>query len=143
MNSCFTSAGKLRTKICAYFKNLKKASPEINDTSTKTNASVKADSPATISGLMLHLGFNSRKEYDEYEKNGEFRDILKRARLRIEAEYEKKLHYQSSTGAIFALKNLGWNDREENESFNGAVTLSIEIVNSPHNPASAENEVAL
>lgn len=144
MTNFFTSAAKLRQRVDTYFNSLIKTPEETTEKTIKTGNSPKPETlPATISGLMLFLGFNSRKEYDDYENYGKYNDVLKRARLRIEAEYEKKLHYQSSTGAIFALKNLGWNDREENKDTNGSVTLNIEILNSEYNPAVAENEVIL
>lgn len=70
--------------------------------------------PATITGLALFLGFESRQSIYDYESNGEFSYIIKNARLRVECEYEKRLSTaQSPTGAIFALKNMGWKDKQE------------------------------
>lgn len=70
----------------------------------------------TICGLALHLGFCSRSAFYEYEKKyPEFKDTIKKARLRIEREYELQLYNDKCTGAIFALKNLGWKDKIENE----------------------------
>jgi hypothetical protein len=66
--------------------------------------------PATLSGLALALGFISIAELEAYERDGKFAHIIKKARLKVEAEYEKRLHYQSATGAIFFLKNLGWSE---------------------------------
>jgi hypothetical protein len=57
--------------------------------------------PATLSGLALALGFISIAELEAYERDGKFAHIIKKARLKVEAEYEKRLHYQSATGAIF------------------------------------------
>jgi len=51
----------------------------------------------------------------EYENEGEFSDTIKKARLRIENEYEKQLSWGNATGAIFALKNFGWKDKTEHE----------------------------
>ncbi|MDB5115948.1 MAG: hypothetical protein JWQ79_1440 [Mucilaginibacter sp.] len=62
----------------------------------------------------------------------------------MEAAYEKKLHYQSSTGAIFALKSLGWNEKAENEkSASLAKTIKVKIIESGPQPASSEKEVIL
>ena len=69
----------------------------------------------TISGLAYHLGFASRKAFYDYEDKPEFSNTIKKARLRIEIEYEKQLYNDKCTGAIFALKNLGWKDKVENE----------------------------
>ncbi|RYZ94856.1 MAG: hypothetical protein EOP47_26995, partial [Sphingobacteriaceae bacterium] len=98
----------------------------------------------TLSGLILFLGFESRADFDSYEKNGAFAGTLKRGRLRIEAEYEKKLHFQSPTGAIFALKKLGWDDRTNEEHITSTITtLKIEVVNTGFVPVSSENQVRL
>lgn len=70
--------------------------------------------PATITGLALFLGFESKQSIYDYEKSGEFSYPIKKARLRVEHEYEKKLTTAPSpAGTIFALKNFGWSDRTE------------------------------
>lgn len=80
---------------------------------------VRMPEPATITGLALFLGFESRQSIYDYEENGEFSYIIKNARLRVECEYEKRLSTaQSPTGAIFALKNMGWKDRSEIDHLN-------------------------
>lgn len=66
----------------------------------------------TITGLALFLGFADRQSLYDYEKNDQFSCIIKRARLRVENRYELRLNTQFSTGAIFALKNMGWNDKQ-------------------------------
>ena len=76
----------------------------------------KADTdPFTITGLALYLGFESRQSIYDYEKHGEFSYTIKRARLRIENFAEKKLYTTTPAGAIFALKNFGWRDKQEVE----------------------------
>lgn len=73
----------------------------------------------TICGLALFLGFSSRSSFNDYINRGEeFSRIVKKARTRIELEYEKKLHDGQCTGAIFALKNMGWADKVENTNIN-------------------------
>jgi hypothetical protein len=67
----------------------------------------------TISGLVLYLGFCDRQSFYDYEKKPDFSCTIKRARTFIEMEYEHLLRTQSSTGAIFALKNFGWVDKSE------------------------------
>lgn len=97
--------------------------------------------PPTLSGLAHHLGFDSRQTFELYERKGKYAALLKRARLQIEAEYEKKLHYQSSAGAIFALKNLGWSEKTATDDI--IRTLKIEITESGPVPAGNEREVIL
>lgn len=67
----------------------------------------------TITGLALYLGFESRQSFYDYIKKEEFSYILKKASLYIEMNYEMLLESKAATGAIFALKNMGWNDKSE------------------------------
>ena len=69
--------------------------------------------PATITGLALELGFCSRQSLYDYEKIEEFSYMTRKARLMVENGYEKSLFSKFSTGAIFALKNMGWKDKSE------------------------------
>lgn len=79
----------------------------------------------SITGLAYHLGFESRQSIYDYEKkNDEFSYTIKRARLKIEIYYEELLATKSVTGAIFALKNFGWVDKQEidNKSSDGSMS---------------------
>ena len=67
----------------------------------------------TITGLCLYLGFCDKCSFYDYEKKPEFSHAIKTARLRVESSYENHLHKQSNSGAIFALKNFGWTDKQE------------------------------
>lgn len=67
----------------------------------------------TVTGLALYLGFTDRQSMYDYQEKPEFTCTIKRARTFIEREYEKMLHNGQCTGAIFALKNMGWKDRTE------------------------------
>lgn len=69
----------------------------------------------TICGLALHLGFCDRQSLYDYEKKVEFSGIIKKARLMVEMSYEQRLGNQSCAGAIFALKNMGWRDKQEHD----------------------------
>jgi len=102
--------------------------------------------PPTLSGLALHLGFDSLQAFDAYEKNGRFAAIAQRARLRIESEYEKMLHQQPATGAIFALKSLGWMEKtgsNHSELTSANAVLKIEIIPNGPAPAVCEQDVSL
>ncbi len=68
---------------------------------------------ATITGLALFLGFDSRSTLYEYGKKEEFSHIIKRAASLVEKSYEHRLAGNSPTGARFALKNMGWKDKSE------------------------------
>lgn len=67
----------------------------------------------TITGLALWLGFCDRQSLYDYEKKEGFTCIIKEARLAVENDYEISLRSASVTGAIFALKNMGWRDKVE------------------------------
>ena len=73
----------------------------------------------TITGLAMWLGFCDRQSLYDYEKREEFSCIIKSARLAVENDYELSLRSNSCTGAIFALKNMGWRDKTEVEQSGG------------------------
>lgn len=72
--------------------------------------------PTTVAGLAIACGFTSRNQLYEYEKKEEFKDTIKRARIRIECEVETRLFGNNSTGSIFWLKNhADYRDKTETE----------------------------
>jgi hypothetical protein len=99
----------------------------------------------TITGLALSLGFNSRLEFKKFEKHAELGHLLQRARLRIEAYYEQKLQEHARSGAIFALKNLGWTDKQDGKQTGDETDKNARIVLVETGPelAGDENEVIL
>jgi hypothetical protein len=147
----FATAASLATLVDAYFiyiegeYHLEDKPGKTTDASAATHKVCDREpEPPTITGLALYLGFNSRQELDDYEANGAYAHILKRGRLRIETGYEKKLHNQSSAGAIFALKSMGWNERTEGKPADALPrSLTIEIFNSGPAPAANEKDVEL
>lgn len=107
---------ELEKAINQYFQDIKGEYVDKVDEKTgmKEREWIRYPEPATITGLALAIGFESRQSVYDYEKDGQFSYTIKKARLRVEYEYEKKLTtLQSATGAIFALKNLGWIDKTE------------------------------
>ncbi|WP_374951005.1 terminase small subunit [Mucilaginibacter sp.] len=99
--------------------------------------------PALLTGLAHFLGFASRQDFEKYEQKGKYRRIVKKARLRVEAEYEKRLHQQSPTGAIFALKSMGWVDRLEIPQATMPKNLQIVIIDAGPQIARTERDVLL
>ena len=82
----------------------------------------------TITGLVLHLGFESRQSFYDLEQQDKFSYTVKRARTFIEKEYEEQLQTTGSTGAIFALKNFGWIDKSEvDQNIKGNVTFVNDV----------------
>ena len=79
----------------------------------------------TVTGLAYYLGFASRKSLHRQNDHGEdHADVVDRARLRVEMMYEEKLLSRECVGAIFALKNFGWTDKQEVEH-SGTVNIPI------------------
>lgn len=67
----------------------------------------------TITGLALYLGFADRQSLYDYQNREEFALVVRTARTLVEKNYEEALMSKSVTGAIFALKNMGWSDKKE------------------------------
>jgi len=68
----------------------------------------------TICGLALGLGFMNRVSLLDYiKKGGKYANVIKKAKGRVEAAYERDLRSSRVSGAIFALKNMGWTDRQD------------------------------
>jgi len=60
----------------------------------------------TISGLIFHLGFESRTAWYDYLKKEDFKYTLNRVEMFIESCYEANLHGFAWAGAAFALRNI-------------------------------------
>lgn len=69
----------------------------------------------TITGLALAVGFVDRQSLYDYQARPEFSGVVKRARTIVEHDYEKRLGAGKPTGAIFALKNMGWRDKVDHD----------------------------
>lgn len=83
----------------------------------------------TKTGLALFLGFADRRSLYDYGKREEFSHIIKSATTRVEQGYEMMLAEKGvATGAIFALKNMGWKDRTDVTSGDEPLKQSVAIV---------------
>lgn len=104
----YKTAEELQAKIDEYFA---KGVP-LKEKVITNQTTIQVPVP-TITGLVLYLGFSDRKSFYEYEKKPEFTHTIKKARTRIENNYEELLLMGGGAGAIFALKNFGWKDKSE------------------------------
>lgn len=107
----FATADQLHNKIDEYFKEGVKIKIVIVGP-PNNRQSIEIPVP-TITGLAYFLGFESRQSFYDYEEKEEFAYTIKRSRLFIEKEYEEMLSAGNTVGAIFALKNFGWVDKQE------------------------------
>lgn len=104
----------------------------------------KHTEPVTLTGLALYLGFTSKEAFDEYEQKKHYNEILINARFRVMAYYESRLHYPSPTGAIYALKSMGWEEKVKTPQSSGKTkSLTVNVIQSGPQTASSEKEVAL
>lgn len=119
--SKYNSIEELDNKIQEYFDSgVKEENYIVKDNGSEKIVKRKV---YTITGLALYLGFASRQSFYDYEDRGEFSYSIKRARLFIESEYEALLQSKFATGAIFALKNFGWKDKQEIENTGNSTCL--------------------
>ncbi len=85
----------------------------------KNGREVKAGAkPATITGLVIHLGFHSRHDlitYIDNCDNEKIKEAIILAKTRCENYAEQRLYdAHGSRGAQFSLQfNFGWNDNTE------------------------------
>lgn len=75
----------------------------------------KKEKPYTITGLGISLGMDRRAICD-YATRDSFTTLIWNAKKRCEEYAEMKLFSSHSSGAIFALKNYGWEDKKSIES---------------------------
>ena len=105
----FETPEELQEKVDSYFKEC----PD-KKTIVAGDKIIEVPNPI-ISGLAYYLGFESRQSFYDYEKRDAFSYTIKRARLRIEMQYELNLSFANCTGSIFALKQFDWKDKQEVE----------------------------
>lgn len=75
-----------------------------------------------ITGLALHLDTN-RETLCSYGNKDMFSDTIKKAKARVEYAYEQRGLTRGNAFDIFALKNLGWTDRQELTGENGGAII--------------------
>ena len=144
----FSDADELQRRIDGYFEHID-GEFHFEDTPSKTKNDKEVTEqrkvwdrlpqPPTISGLALYLGFESSEELDEYIKIGPHASLIKRARLRIETAYEQKLHNGPASGAIFALKKLGWN-QPRSDNITDPNDKNMKVIMEPSGVNIAEDE---
>lgn len=89
------------------FESVKELDDKIEEYFKKT-----PDTEITITGLALALDCD-RHTIQDYKERDEFSTSIKKAYLKVENAYERSLRKNGRTGDIFALKNFGWQDKQE------------------------------
>jgi hypothetical protein len=120
--------------------------PQANTTVDSIGKAVdEKHDPPTLSGLALSLGFESILDLEVYEYQGPYKVHIRKARLLINAAYEKKLFNSNPSGAIFALKGMGRKIENPATPANEKTpdTLKIEIIQTGPTLADSETNVRL
>lgn len=77
----------------------------------------------TVTGLTLWLGFADKTTLYDYRDKPEFSHSIKRGLTLIEMYHEEGLSDNNVAGRIFALKNMGWKDKTEQDvNLSGGIT---------------------
>jgi len=85
--------------------------------------------PVTITGLALAVGFAAVQSLHDYEARPEFSDAVRRARLYVQNQVEKRLFGNNATGPIFWLKSqANWEDRRTVEHAGSIETPGLTVV---------------
>lgn len=99
---------------------------EPEDITVKT---IRKPEPPSVTGLTLHLGFESKSTLYDYSKKDMFSHSIKRALTKIEQYHEFRVGYgDKCIGNIFILKNLGWKDSVTTEHSGEIKTTAPTIV---------------
>lgn len=120
----FTSPDDMQSAINNYFESCwQEIEIEKGEGENKTITRIKKQTrPYTVMGLALALDM-CRDTLCEYAKNGQFSDIVKKAKAIVEEDWEVRLAGGNSTGSIFWLKNhAGYVDKQVNEHM-GKISL--------------------
>jgi hypothetical protein len=120
----FSTKEELDSLILNYFKKCENRTITVI---TKEGLAAEVNSPVipTIAGLAYELGVNRQTIYNYAEKN-EFIDSIKQARNYILGQIEGKCVNtdKNAGGAIFILKNYGYEDKREIATNQQSLTLS-------------------
>lgn len=115
----YKTPNELQAKVDEYFEScwFEKVTESTDTETGKVESSVirYQQRPYTIAGLAYHLEM-STEALRNYEGKREFLAIVKRAKQKVEMNFEENLAGKNPAGSIFWLKNhAGYRDRTEQE----------------------------
>lgn len=90
---------------------------------------IRNPEPPTVTGLALHLGFCDKSTLYDYRDKSEFSHSIKKGLSMVEKHHEKQIAYgDKCTGNIFALKNMGWKDKvEQDNTHSGEIKIIRQV----------------
>ena len=139
----YTTPEEMQDKIDAYFAECE--GEILRDNEGKPildkfgHPNIIGAKPPTITGLALAIGFNSRQTLLNYQAKAGFKEVLIRAKSRVEAYTEERLFDKDgANGARFSLQfNFkGWREDKDDESKAPVVNIICDIPRTPPTEAS-------
>jgi len=108
----------------------KDGSEEKLDTGEIKKKCIRKPEPPTVTGLALHLGFCDKSTLYDYRDKPEFTHSIKRGLSMVEKYHEIQIaEGDKCTGNIFALKNMGWSDKQEIKSeHSGEISITRRVI---------------
>ena len=79
----------------------------------------------SVTGATMFLGFADKTTLYDYMGREGFTHSIKRVLTFIENAHEENLFGNSVAGSIFALKNMGWTDRQEIAHEGGSININV------------------
>ena len=111
-----------------YFKHIQgeyEAIVNPDDETDITYKTVREPERPSVTGLTLHIGFESKSTLYDYASKPQFSHSIKRALTKIEQYHELKVgEGDKCTGNIFILKNLGWHDTVKTDVTTGGEKIN-------------------
>lgn len=104
----------------------------VEDLEAECEKYFKGNKKPTVTGLALFLTFADKTTLYEYRDRPEFSYPVKRALTRIELYHEEALSENNVAGRIFALKNMGWKDKTEQDL--NITGTPIQVIMPPDEP---------
>lgn len=115
--------GEFEVRERTYVKKSEDGEPEL--ITEEYDHCIRKPEPPTVTGLALSIGFSSKDTLYRYAKKDYFSYPIKRGLSKIEQNHEFKISEgDKCTGNIFALKNMGWHDKQYIEQKNMDIPLT-------------------
>jgi len=128
----FQSVEEMEKLINAYFESCFKKNEDTGE--------MEQVIPFTVTGLAIAIG-TDRKGLCEYGDRPEFSNAIKKAKSYVENYAEQNMYTaRNPAGAIFALKNFGWRDKQETE-ITGAGGAPLQVAFAIARPNREEQKV--
>ena len=143
----YSTPDEMQEKIDAYFESCEgeilrddKGKPILDKFG---HPNIVGARPPTITGLALAIGFNSRQTLLNYQAKAAFKEVLIRAKSRVEMYTEERLFDKDgAAGARFSLQfNFkGWHDDKDDESKAPVINIINDIPKPPHDETAKPEE---